>query len=118
MRILYVEDQRETARALQMLLAREGYEVEVAHSAAEATTRYTQQVFDAVILDLQLPDGHGGNLLRKLRRMSDCKAIALTGDAMPHQVDEGMHDDHFDAYLTKPVSIEQVVGTLRQLVSA
>jgi CheY-like chemotaxis protein len=118
MRILYVEDQPETARALQMLLTQEGYQVDIAHTAAEATSIYAQEVFDGVILDLQLPDGHGGNLLRQLRRMAECKAIALTGNAMPYQVEEGMHDDHFDAYLTKPVSIEQVVATLGQLFPA
>ena len=98
-----------------MLLTREGYDVQIAHSASEAVAKYTASVFDVAILDLELPDAHGGNLLRKLRRMSEVKGVAITGHAMPHEVEEGMHDDHFDAYLTKPVSLEQVLNTLQKL---
>src|SRR4051794_26071070 len=99
---------------MRRLLQLHGHEVEIAGTVAEAKAICAEQTFDLWILDVGLPDGHGGDLLRTLRRMCDTKAIALTGYAQPHEIDEGA-DDGFDAYLTKPVSVEQVLNTLAQL---
>lgn len=114
MRILYVEDQPQTARILQKILEQNGYHVALAHTSADAKKLCADKEFDLYLVDLDLPDGHGGDLLRLLQRMADRKAIALTGYALPHQVAEGA-DDGFDAYLTKPVSVEQLLETIEQL---
>jgi DNA-binding response OmpR family regulator len=115
MRILYVEDDQATACALQLILTKNGHKVELARTAAQAKAMCSDKNFDLWILDIGLPDGHGGDLLHTLRRMSDTKAIALTGHGSPHEVDEGM-DDGFDAYLTKPASVGCILKTLDQLL--
>lgn len=114
MRILYVDDNDDTARVLQILLGRNGHDVEIAGTSAQATAICVERAFDLWILDIGLPDGHGGDLLRSLRRMSETKAIALTGHDLPHEIAEG-GDDGFDAYLTKPVTEAQILETIAQL---
>jgi DNA-binding response OmpR family regulator len=115
MRILYVEDHVDTALTLKRLLKREGHDVQVAFSAAEAKALYADRPFDLLIIDVGLPDGHGGNLLKTLRRMADVKAVALTAHGMPNEVEEGLHDDGFDAYLVKPITLQQLLSTVSNL---
>ena len=114
MNILYVEDNRDTARALQLLLKRNGHTVEIANTSAQATAICIERAFDLWILDIGLPDGHGGDLLRTLRRMSETKAIAITGYDLPNEIAEG-RDDGFDAYLTKPATETQILETIARL---
>jgi DNA-binding response OmpR family regulator len=114
MHILYVEDNKETARAMQMLLGQNGHEVEIASTSAQATAICIERAFDLWIVDIGLPDGHGGDLLRTLRRMSETKAIAVTGHGLPYEIAEG-RDDGFDAYLTKPTTEAQLLETIARL---
>lgn len=114
MRILYVEDQPDTAHALQKLLQRYGHEVDVAQTAADAKKIYAQSVYDLLLIDLELPDGHGGNLLRTLKRMSEAKAIAFSGYCSSNDIAE-CEDDGFDGYLAKPASLEQILNAIASL---
>jgi DNA-binding response OmpR family regulator len=112
MRILYVEDNKGIALAMRRFLQSQGHEVTLAYTARDAIAACVEKGFDLWILDVELPDGHGGTLLQTLRRMDDTKAIAITGHGMPHEIEEGQ-DDGFDAYLVKPVSVEQVLEVVR-----
>ena len=116
MQILYVEDHTDTATVFKLLLEREGHQVTVARTAKEAKEICIHRVFDLWLLDLVLPDGHGGDLLKALRKMSDTRAIALTGKGMPHEVAEGK-DDGFDDYLVKPVEFGQLLNAVHQVPS-
>jgi two-component system CheB/CheR fusion protein len=114
MHILYVEDDADTALAFKIVLEQEGYQIDVVHTARDAKAICTEVIFDLLILDVGLPDAHGGDLLRTLRRICDTKAIAVTGYGMPQHIEEGM-DDGFDAYLTKPVTMDLVLKTISEL---
>ena len=114
MHILYVEDHQDTAEVTKILLQRAGHRVDVVHSVADAIAICTEMIYDLWIVDITLPDGHGGDLVRKLRRMADARAIALTGRSMPDEAAEGL-EDGFDAYLTKPVAIAILLSTIAQL---
>lgn len=116
MRILYVEDHPDTASAMRMLLEMKGHEVTVALTASKAKALCIDHIFDVWILDLHLPDAHGGDLLRFLRRLSDTPAIALTGYGAAHEIAEGW-EDGFDDYLVKPVDLEKVLAALKRVTS-
>jgi len=95
-RVLIVEDDADVARLLQMMLAQHGWEGQVAHNAAEAFAQLGRQRFDALTLDLMLPDEDGLSLLRRLRQrpegrglpvvvvsaIADQRRRALSGDVM------------------------------------
>ncbi|HEY2289928.1 MAG TPA: response regulator [Thermoanaerobaculia bacterium] len=67
-RILVCEDDRDVARLLGLMLEREGYEVDVAHDAAQTRRLLRERSYAALTLDLVLPDQDGVTLIRELRR--------------------------------------------------
>src|SRR5689334_21791965 len=111
MRILYVEDHADTASVTRMLLERQGHSVTIGRNGREARSLCVDHVFDLWMLDLQLPDEHGGSLLESLRRIGDAPAIALTGCGMPNEVADGL-DDGFDEYLVKAFEFDQLFAAI------
>ena len=70
MRILVVEDDVGIADGLQANLQQRGYAVDWCDTVAHAWAALQAEPFDAVLLDLGLPDGDGGTLLQRLRQAS------------------------------------------------
>ena len=66
-RVLLVEDDAGSANALRILLSHNGYEVIIAPTLGESMRKIDSSI-DAVILDLMLPDGDGGQLLAHIRK--------------------------------------------------
>jgi DNA-binding response OmpR family regulator len=115
-RVLLVEDHADSAELLRMLLRRHGFEVTVAGSvsaALAAVAGFTEPV-DVLVSDMNLPDGSGNDLLRRLRTQGSLRAIALSGLDRDADV-ESAREAGFDEYLGKPVSIERLVDALRRL---
>ena len=75
-RVLIVEDDRPSLKALTRLLTVSGYDTIGAPTLAEATQKLILHP-DVVLLDLMLPDGSGVELLRRLRRRNDPARVAL-----------------------------------------
>lgn len=68
MRVLMVEDAIDLAEATQRRLARSGMACDLAHNLSDARACLEVQEYDAVILDINLPDGSGADLLAEMRR--------------------------------------------------
>jgi len=66
-RILVVDDEENIGRSLRMILEREGYQVNVARSAAEMRAFPDRSRLDLFIMDVRLPDASGIDLLRELQ---------------------------------------------------
>ena len=66
--VLVVEDNPDIAVGLQDLLQHDGYEVTVATTCAAAMASISQQRFNAILLDLGLPDGDGLDVLKDVQR--------------------------------------------------
>ncbi len=78
-RILLVEDFQDTVIIIKRLLERNGYQVEVALTISEAREKMDGMTPDAVILDINLPDGSGLDFLQDLRKVyPDTPVIMLT----------------------------------------
>ena len=67
MRILIVEDEVKMAALLKRGLQEEGYAVDLTQTAEEALWMGTENPYDAILLDVMLPDGDGFDICRKLR---------------------------------------------------
>ena len=111
-KILVVDDNVDAARGMGKLLELHGHEVEVAHNGHDALEKAHKERPQGVILDIGLPDIDGYEVARRLRSYgSNSILIALSGYG---------HDDHkkkareagFDFFLTKPVSITEVIRIL------
>ncbi|MEO6999703.1 MAG: response regulator, partial [Terracoccus sp.] len=67
MRVLVVEDERNLAETLRRGLTDEGFVVEVVHDGVEALWMATENPFDAIVLDIMLPQLNGYKVLERLR---------------------------------------------------
>jgi CheY-like chemotaxis protein len=119
-RILLAEDNKLNQIAMQSLLERLGYQVlSVAHGR-EAVEAYAAGDFDAVLMDCQMPEMDGFEATAHIRRQQAGSApipiIGLSGRALPRGRDEAIGLG-MDAYLIKPVSIQDLVSTLEQWTS-
>ena len=116
MRILVVEDEVKMAGLLKRGLEEEGYAVDTAPNGSEAVWLGTENPYDAIVLDLMLPDIDGVEVCRRLRE-AQCWApvIMLTArDAVTDRV-QGL-DVGADDYLTKPFSFAELLARLRALM--
>ena len=115
-RVLLVEDHSDTARAMQRLLSREGYQVSTATGVGDAMRVASENTFDVVLSDIGLPDGDGCELMRQLLKMYPIKGIAVTGSGFPEDV-EKCKEAGFSAHMLKPVPFDKIVAMLKQITS-
>ena len=66
-RVLYVDDNEDTRRLIELLLTQSGYEVKTAGSAVEALSTARRERFEIYVLDNRMSDMSGVELLRRLR---------------------------------------------------
>jgi len=116
MNILLVEDDPSIAQALRAQLPMHGYAVEQVSTLAAAVERAGERVFQAMILDLRLPDGDGLQLLRVLRtrRPAVPTIITTARDALTDRV-RGL-DAGADDYLVKPFELDELLARLRAVL--
>ncbi len=106
-KILIVEDDIMMNEGIAFALRREGYGISMASSIKEASS-LLNEVFDLIILDINLPDGDGRTFLKKVRDGSNLPVILLTARDSESDIVEGF-DSGCDDYLTKPFSIAVLI---------
>jgi DNA-binding NtrC family response regulator len=113
--VLIVEDEEIIRTTMREFLTGEGYTVEVAGDVAEATTIAKSHDFDLAICDVQLPDGDGIALIRKLRKLNlNMFTLVITAYATVENAIEAFKAGAFD-YLVKPVLFEDLANKLLHL---
>ncbi len=115
-RILIVDDEEDIVLTLQDLLEHDGYQVDFVGTCTEAIARATERHYNAVLLDLTLPDGDGLAVLKALQaRDSTLPVIVLTADVSTDRRVDLRTQGAFD-YLTKPYNRDELRATLRKAV--
>jgi DNA-binding response OmpR family regulator len=105
-RILLVDDERSMQTLLSYPLRKDGYEVAVAGDGREALSRFAEQSFDLVVLDVMLPEVDGLEVCRRLRARSAVPIIMLT--AKSEEIDKVLGlEMGADDYITKPFSVRE-----------
>ena len=114
-RILMIDDDNRLAGMVSDYLGGAGFRLTIAPTAREGEALLKREAFDAVILDLMLPDADGLDLCRRLRASTDVPILMLT--ARDEDVDKiiGL-EVGADDYLTKPFSFAELLARLRALV--
>ena len=107
LRVLLVEDHRDTAEQLTRLLRRAGHHVSCVGSVKEALERGQDGGFDILISDLGLPDGSGYDLMRDLARSQHIPGIALSGFGMKEDIENSIAAG-FSRHFTKPVDWQEL----------
>lgn len=115
-RILVVEDEPAIALGLEDDLKMEGYEVEVAGTAADALRRANGSPFDLIVLDIMLPDRDGFEVCRTLRRHgSQTPILMLTAKTQEAEKVLGL-ELGADDYVTKPFGTQELRARIKALL--
>ena len=114
--IQIIEDDRNLAMVLSRVLTKEGYEVAVDHTVAEAKARLENGETPGLILtDIYLPDGKGLEILELAKAVRpDISVIVMTANATVETAIEAMKKGAFD-YLLKPFRVEELVFTVQRI---
>ncbi|QUQ62758.1 two-component system response regulator [Kutzneria sp. CA-103260] len=108
-RVLLVEDDEGVGKALVEALATAGHQPTRVERGADALTGHHRA--DLVLLDLGLPDMHGLDVLRKLRRVTDLPVLVLTAHGDERSVVRGLRLGA-DDYLVKPVRLAELLARM------
>jgi two-component system response regulator BaeR len=112
--VLVVEDEPELAQIVKAFLGAGGFDVAVAHSGREALERCREEEPALLLVDLELPDVDGPELLRTIReRVKDLPAIACSGKRPESAAGAG-----FTAFFRKPFDMRALVGEVERLLTS
>ena len=114
---LIVEDDPNSLSGLAAILQADGFSVDVAATLADAREALTRFIPDVVLIDLNLPDGKGLDLLQNLPSQppdGNVPVIVMTGNATVESAIEGLRHGIWD-YLLKPVSIPRLRSLLARI---
>ena len=116
MRFLIVEDDAVLRDVLTRSLSEAGHRVDAAATCAEGESFWTLQPYDAVVLDLNLPDGSGLTALKNARHRGDATPVLIL--TARNRTDERIAglDAGADDYVGKPFELSEVEARLRALV--
>jgi two-component system, OmpR family, response regulator len=116
MRLLVVDDDSAILKLIARVLRDESYAIDVASTGEEARMLALVNEYDGIILDLQLGDRHGFEILQELRRNGRRTPVLLySGQSDTDSIVRGL-DAGADDYLVKPVSNEELRARVRTLV--
>ena len=113
--ILIVEDESTISEPLAKLLAREGFNANVAATVADALAKFATDKPDLILLDLNLPDGDGRDVAREIRRSSGVPIIMLTARGTETDRIVGL-EIGADDYVVKPFSSAEVIARIRAVL--
>ena len=116
MRVLLIEDEPATAKAIELMLTSEGFNVYSTASGEDGLDLGKLYDYDIILLDLDLPDMHGCDVLKELRLAKvQTPVMILTGHSALETKLRGFGLGA-DEYLTKPFHREELVARIRTVV--
>lgn len=114
-KILIIEDEKNMARFVELELQHENYETRVELDGRSGLEAALTEDWDAILLDLMLPELNGIEVSRRVRQEKDTPIIIMT--ARDSIIDRVAGLDHgADDYIVKPFAIEELLARLRALL--
>ncbi len=114
-KILIIEDEKNLARFVELELRHEKYETQVEGNGRKGLDLALNEDFDAILLDLMLPDLNGLEIARRVRQEKTTPIIMMT--ARDSVIDRVSGLDHgADDYIVKPFAIEELLARLRAVL--
>ena len=113
--LLIVEDDPTLGEGIRLALQAPELRPQLCRSLADAGELLSRRSFDLLILDINLPDGNGLDLLRALRRESEVPVILLTANDLETDIVAGL-ELGADDYITKPFSFPVLVAKAQALM--
>lgn len=117
--VLVVDDHEFNQRLLERLLEREGHQVRSVDSLAAAERALAEEQPAMIVLDLNLPDGSGLELTRRLKShpgTASIPIVACTAAVMPSDEDRALAAG-CDAFVAKPIDLQRFAAIVSSMLS-
>ena len=114
-KVLVIEDEESFREALDFMLSKEGYSVELASTGAEGISKFDKVRPDIVLLDLMLPEVSGTEVCKHIRTRGNTPVIMLT--AKDTEIDKVVGLElGADDYVTKPFSTRELLARIKAVL--
>ena len=115
-KILYIEDNTDTASAVKIILDKAGFQTTICHSGKEGIAIAKSEEFNLFLLDIMLPDMSGWDIFSILSKKSKAKfaflsAIPVSSERMKELLKVGISD-----YITKPFSKGDLIARIESIL--
>ncbi|MEW5940467.1 MAG: response regulator, partial [Chloroflexota bacterium] len=117
LRILLAEDNAVNQKLALRILEQMGYRADVASNGLEAIEAVQRQTYDAIVMDVQMPEMDGLESTRRIRILTDIRQphiIGLTANAMQGDREQCLAAG-MDDYITKPIRVEELAEALMKV---
>lgn len=119
-KILIIDDEVNITKMLKLMLEKDGaYEVAYENNGMLALQRILEWRPDLLILDINMPETSGGEILAKIHdipKLAKLPVIFLTGDVTPDEADQGMTISGYPAF-SKPMNISKLMECIQSSLS-
>jgi DNA-binding response OmpR family regulator len=116
MRVLVADDDKSVAHLIRRVLSEDGYAIDIAYTGEDARLLSFVNQYDGIVLDLELGDRHGFEILQELRSSGRTTPVLLyTGTEDPAAIVRGL-DAGADSYVVKPVTNQELRARVRSLL--
>lgn len=115
MRLILIEDETELLRSLAAALREDGFAVDTAADGRDGLAKALDADYDAIVLDVMLPQLDGWEVLRRLRESKRTPVLMLTARDRTTDRVRGL-DSGADDYLIKPFDLDELLARLRALI--
>jgi len=116
MKLLVVEDNRRLSGVMAKLLKDNGMAVDVVDNVEDARAALSDGKYDLVLLDLALPDGNGGDLMRAMRTRRDTTPILIATASGDVAERVRLLNDGADDYIVKPFNLDELLARIRAVL--
>lgn len=113
-KILIVEDDESIRLGLKYYLEQENFDTVLAENYAQAKQLFSNDI-DLVLLDINLPDGNGFDILKEFKHQRDVPVIFLTANDLEVSIVMGL-DMGADDYITKPFKARELVSRIKSVL--
>lgn len=114
--VLVVDDEVEVCRILERMLSINQYDVESAHSVADAVAAIEGKLFDLYVVDYKLEDGCGLDVAERIRSKGSEAPIILLSGYVPTEIALRAQKLHIIEIMEKPFSREMIVNALKKAI--
>ena len=115
-KILYVEDNADTASAVKALLSREGFHVDLAADGNEGI-RMARKEYDVILLDIMLPDMSGWDIFERVRQTTHAKIAFLSALPVSPERFAELKKSGVSDYITKPFDSGDLIARVKKMIS-
>ena len=114
--VFIVEDDNSLRDLFSEALESDGFKTSIASNGAEGIQMFDEVNPDLVLLDLLMPKMDGWEALERVRKISECPVIIVTGQGTTEDIIRGLLEAGADDYLVKPFGIKKLIARVNAVL--